>query len=139
MMACGCDNDSRNRSVRVIIIKIPVLIQNYITGVLIVIVILSFLNCIMLLVIGVDHAIFFGVFAAMLNIIPFVGPLLGSILPIAYSLITMDSLIYPLIIMLGFYVIHLFEGYLFTPTLVGLQVRMTGLAPLLRLSLCDEP
>src|SRR5690625_5493741 len=90
MMASGGDTDSRNRRVRVSIIKIRVLIQNYSTGVLIVIVILSFLNSIMLLVIGVDHAIFFGVFAAMLNIIPFVGPLLGSILPIVYSLITME-------------------------------------------------
>lgn len=133
MMAFGGDNDSRNRRVRVIIIKIRVLIQNYITGVLIVIVILSFLNSIMLLVIGVEHAIFFGVFAAMLNIIPFVGPLLGSILPIVYSLITMDSLIYPLIIMLGFYVIQLFEGNLFTPTIVGSQVSMNALATLLLL------
>ncbi len=133
MMAFGGDNPSRHRRVRVIIIKIRVLIQNYITGVLIVIVILSFLNSIMLLVIGVEHAIFFGVFAAMLNIIPFVGPLLGSILPIVYSLITMDSLIYPLIIMLGFYVIQLFEGNLFTPTIVGSQVSMNALATLLLL------
>src|SRR5690625_887830 len=133
MMAFGGDNDSRNRRVRVIIIKIRVLIQNYITGVLIVIVILSFLNSIMLLVIGVDHAIFFGVFAAMLNIIPFVGPLLGSILPIVYSLITMDSLIYSLIIMFVFYVIQLFEGNLFTPTIVGSQVSMNALATLLLL------
>src|SRR5690625_5313949 len=90
----------------------------------------------MLLVIGVDHAIFFGVFAAMLNIIPFVGPLLGSILPIVYSLITMDSLIYPLIIMLGFYVIQLFEGNLFTPTIVGFQVSINTIATLLLLFIC---
>lgn len=131
MMAFGGKNDSENRRIRVIIIKIRVLIQNYITGVLIVIAILSVLNSILLLIIGVDHAIFFGVFAAMLNIIPFVGPLLGSILPIIYALITMDSLIYPLIIMLGFYVIQLFEGNLFTPTIVGSQVSMNALATLL--------
>lgn len=133
MMSFGGDSDTTNRRVKVIIIKIRVLIQSYITGVLIVIVILSFLNSIMLSIIGVDHAIFFGVFAAMLNIIPFVGPLLGSILPIVYALITMDSLIYPLIIMIGFYVIQLFEGNLFTPTIVGSQVSMNALATLLLL------
>lgn len=67
LMAFGRGNDTEQRRVQVIIMKIQVLIQKYITGVLIVIGILSVLNSIMLLVIGVEHAIFFGSFAAMLN------------------------------------------------------------------------
>lgn len=114
-----------------IILKVKTLVQKYITGLLMVIAILAILNSVMLMIIGIDHAIFFGVFAAMLNVIPFVGPIMGSILPILYSLITMDSLFYPFIILLGFYIIQLFESNLFTPTIVGSQVSMNALATLL--------
>ncbi|PWN06657.1 AI-2E family transporter [Rhodohalobacter mucosus] len=117
--------------VRLIISKIKRLVQSYINGLVMVILILAVLYSVMLLVIGIEHAIFFGVFAAMLNVIPFVGPLMGSVLPILYSIITMDSLIYPLIILAGFYVVQLTEGNLLTPVIVGSQVSMNALATLI--------
>lgn len=131
----GRESDLHEEKVQTIISNIQVVVQRYISGVLIVIAILSVLNSIMLTIVGIDHAIFFGVFAAMLNIIPFLGPILGSTLPIFYSLLTMDSLIYPLVILAGFYVIQLFEGNLFTPVIVGSQVSMNALIALLLLFL----
>ncbi len=131
LRAFGGGDDQSTLKVHNIILKVKTLVQKYITGLLMVIAILAVLNSIMLIVIGVDHAIFFGVFAAMLNVIPFIGPIMGSILPILYALITMDSLIYPIIILLGFYIIQLFESNLFTPTIVGSQVSMNALATLL--------
>lgn len=133
LKAFGQGDDEQEEKVRTIILNVKTLIQKYITGVLIVIGILSVLYSILLSVIGVDHAIFFGFFAGMLNVIPFVGPILGSILPILYSLITMDSLFYPLIILLGFYVMQLLEGNLFTPIIVGSQVSMNALVTLVLL------
>lgn len=129
----GRKSEMHAAKVQTIMSNIQVVVQRYITGVIIVIAILSVLNSIMLLVIGVKHAVFFGVFAAMLNVIPFLGPIFGSILPIVYSLLTMDSLIYPLIIMAGFYIIQLFESNLFTPVIVGSQVSMNALVALLLL------
>ncbi len=131
VMAVAKGDETSEVKVQNIITRVKTLVQKYITGLLMVIGILAVLNSIMLSIIGVDHAIFFGVFAAMLNVIPFVGPIMGSILPILYALITMDSLIYPLIILLGFYIIQLFESNLFTPTIVGSQVSMNALATLL--------
>lgn len=133
LRAFGQGNSNHEKKVTTIIANVKSTVQNYITGVLIVIGILSVLYSILLSVIGVDHAIFFGVFAGMMNIIPFIGPLFGSILPILYALITMDSLFYPLIILLGFYVIQLFEGNLITPVIVGSQVSMNALVTLLLL------
>ncbi len=131
----GRKSEMHAAKVQTIMTNIQVVVQRYITGVLIVIVILSFLNSIMLLVIGVNHAVFFGVFAAMLNIIPFLGPIFGSVLPILYALLTMDSLIYPIVILAGFYIIQLFESNLFTPVIVGSQVSMNALIALLLLFL----
>lgn len=129
----GQGNSGKKKKMKTIILNVKSTIQNYITGVLIVMGILAVLYSILLMVIGVEHAIFFGFFAGMMNIIPFVGPLLGSVLPILYALITMDSLIYPLVILLGFYVIQLFEGNLITPVIVGSQVSMNALVTLLLL------
>lgn len=130
LMAFGGDNGKERARVEVIISKIKILVQRYIAGLLMVITILAILYSTLLTIIGIDHAIFFGSFAAMLNVIPFIGPFLGSILPILYALITMDSLIYPLIIIAGFYVVQMLEGNLFTPVIVGSQVSMNALATL---------
>jgi len=130
LMAFGGDNGEERERVEIITSKIKILIQRYIAGLLMVITILAILYSTLLTIIGVDHAIFFGSFAAMLNVIPFIGPFLGSVLPILYALITMDSLIYPLIIIAGFYVVQMLEGNLFTPVIVGSQVSMNALATL---------
>ncbi len=111
--------------------KVKSVVQYYILGMLIVISILAVLNSTMLWMLGVNHALFFGVFAAILNVIPFVGPLIGSILPIIYALVTMDSLWIPIAVLLGFYIIQLFESNLFTPSIVGRQVSLNPLVTLL--------
>ncbi len=111
--------------------KIKNVVQYYILGMLIVICILAVLNSTMLWILGVEHALFFGVFAALLNVIPFVGPMLGSILPILYALLTMDSLLIPALVLLGFYIIQLFESNLFTPSIVGSQVSLNPLVTLM--------
>lgn len=117
--------------VEILLHKVRSVVQNYITGMFFVICILAVLNSAALMIIGVDHAIFFGVFAAMLNVIPFLGPIIGSILPIIYSLLTMDSLWYPVAVLAVFYVIQLFESNLFTPLIVGQRVSLNPLVTLL--------
>lgn len=133
LKAFGRRSDEALQRIRRIVDRINSVVFYYIYGVLIVISILALINSGFLLLLGVEHAILFGVLAAMMNVIPFVGPLLGSILPALYALLMMDSLLYPVIILAGFYVIQLFEGNLFTPVIVGNKVRMNALATLLLL------
>jgi len=121
----------QGKKVEKVMNKVRSVIQNYITGMFLVICILAVLNSVALLIIGVDHAMFFGVFAAILNVIPFLGPIIGSILPIIYSLLTMDSLWYPVAVLATFYVIQLFESNLFTPMIVGQRVSLNPLVTLL--------
>ncbi len=121
----------KNSRVEIMINKVRSVVQNYITGMSIVICILAVLNSTALYIIGIDHALFFGVFAALLNVIPFLGPIIGSILPIIYSLLVMDSLWYPFAVLATFYVIQLFESNLFTPMIVGQRVSLNPLVTLL--------
>jgi predicted PurR-regulated permease PerM len=116
---------------RILIDKIKNVVQSYISGMFIVICILAVLNTILLLSLGVQHAVLFGVFAAMLNVIPFLGPIFGSIVPAVYALLTMESLWIPVLVILGFYIIQLFESNLFTPVIVGDKVSLNPLVTII--------
>lgn len=115
------------------IYKIKEVVQKYIKGAFIVICILAVLNTIALYSLGIKHALLFAVFAAMLNVIPYLGPFLGAVFPIAFALLTKDSLWYPFGVFLAFYVIQLFESNLFTPRIVGAQVSMNPLMTIIAL------
>lgn len=104
--------------------KIKKVVQNYIVGMFLVIIILAVLDSIALLLLGIRHALLFAIFAALLNVIPYVGPLIGSTLPILFALLTKDSLWYPIGVFLAFYFIQLAESNFFTPKIVGGKVSM---------------
>lgn len=101
--------------------------QNYFVGMMKVVAILAVLNSGVLLLIGVENAIFFGVFAALLNIVPFFGPLFGATLPILFVFVMRDSLYYPLGVAAAFICIQLIEGNLLTPRIIGRNVRINPL------------
>ncbi len=125
--------DAQQPRVKNVIYKVKGVVQNYITGMLLVILILAVLNSIALLSFGLKHALLFAVFAAMLNVIPFLGPFIGSTLPILYALLSRDSLWYPFGIFLCFYFIQLAESNFFTPKIVGGKVSMNPLMTIIAL------
>ncbi len=116
--------DRDREKVEKVIYKVKMVVQNYIVGMFLVIVILAILNSIALYSFGIRHALLFAVFAALLNVIPFLGPFIGATLPILYAILTKDTLWYPIGIFLAFYVIQLAESNLFTPKIVGGKVSM---------------
>ncbi len=124
----------RNRDkVQRVIHKVKNVVQNYIVGMFLVIIILAILNSIALYSFGLKHALLFAVFAALLNVIPFLGPFIGATFPIVFALLTTDTLWVPFGIFLSFYVIQLAESNLFTPKIVGGKVAMNPLLTILTL------
>lgn len=126
-------DDKYRVKVQKVIHKVKLVVQNYISGMFWVICILAVLNSIALISLGIGHAFLFAGFAAILNVIPFLGPFLGAIFPILYAFLTKDSLWYPFGVFLAFYVIQLFESNLFTPKIVGGKVSMNPLMTILAL------
>jgi AI-2 transport protein TqsA len=107
----------------------------YLGGIITVMFILAISNSIALSVLGIEHAIFFAILAAILNLIPFVGSFLGSILPMVMALLTKDELWYVLAIGIYFSVIQYIESYFLTPFIVGGKVKVNPLAEILALVL----
>lgn len=108
-------------------------VHAYIVGAGKVMMILAVVNTAVLFALGIEHAIFFGVLAGFLNIIPYLGPTLGAILPFLFALITKDSLFYPFAVVIAFTFIQLLEGAFLTPKITGSNVNLNALVTFLGL------
>ncbi|GHA60824.1 Predicted PurR-regulated permease PerM [Pontibacter akesuensis] len=115
--------------------NIQQVVQSYISGLMIVIVIVAMLNSAGLLLLGVKYAIFFGVFASILTIIPYIGILIGSLLPALLTLATTGHLFDALLVIGVFVVVQFLEGNFITPYVVGSKVSINPFAAILALLL----
>lgn len=79
-----------------------------------------------LLVIGVPYALLWGLVAATLRFIPYIGPWIGAIFPIAMSLATSDGWGQPISVLLFVTVVELVTNNAVEPLLFG---HMTGVSP----------
>ena len=110
-------------------------IQGYISGLTWVTLIIASLNCIGLLALGIDHAIFFGILSGVLTIIPYVGIIIGALFPLIMALITKDSIWYAVGVVIVFAVVQFLEGNFITPRITGSKVSINALAAIIALVL----
>lgn len=114
-------------------LSIQYIIQQYVSGLAVVIVIVAALNSIGLLIIGIPFALVLGVISALLTIIPYIGIFIGAAIPTIVALVTKDSTVYPLAV-IGLYVfVQFLEGNFITPNIVGRQVNINPLVAILSL------
>ncbi|MCB0568300.1 MAG: AI-2E family transporter [Phaeodactylibacter sp.] len=111
------------------------LVQEYLYGMLLVILILAVLNSFGLWLIGIKYAAFWGSLAACLAIIPYIGTTLGGLLPFVYALATTGTLWQPAAVVLLYTSVQTLEGNFITPKVVGNSVSINPLAAILSLFL----
>ncbi len=126
-------DDSYKQNAMKIEQQVQNVIQKYIVGLFTVIALIALLNVVGLLAIGLPHAIFFGILAAFLTVIPYIGIALGAALPVIYALAMTDSLYMPLAVLLWFVLVQVLEGNLITPNVVGSQVSINPLVAMIAL------
>lgn len=122
-----------NHRVDVVLKKVKDVVVNYVVGLIIVIGIIGILNTTGLLILGIDHAFFFGFFAAILVLIPYIGVAIGSLLPIVFALITKDSAWYAFGVAALFFGVQFLEGNFITPYVVGSKVSINSMSAIIAL------
>lgn len=122
-----------NQNITEVMHKVQSVVKNYILGLLTVMVIIAALNTVGLLLLGIKYAFFFGALAALLNIIPYIGIFIGSVLPILMALLTKDSIWYAVGVAAIFTVVQFLEGNFITPNIVGSKVSVNPLAAIVAL------
>ncbi|GHB77731.1 AI-2E family transporter [Persicitalea jodogahamensis] len=127
--------EKEKKRVNRILFRIYDVIHNYLAGLFTVMVIVGTLNTITLLVFGIKYAVFFGFFAALLLLIPYVGVIIGSSLPIMMALVTKDSAMYAVGVGAVFLCIQFLEGNFITPYIVGSKISINPLMAIVALLL----
>ena len=103
---------------------------NFIKGMALVYLIVGTLNSIGLLLLGVPHAILFGFIASILTFIPYIGIIVGSLLPITMVWITYDSIWYPVGVVAIFAFVQYLEANIIFPVAVSNRLNVNTLVML---------
>jgi predicted PurR-regulated permease PerM len=114
------------------------MIQNYLSGMGLVILINATLTTTGLWAIGISYALLLGVFSALLSVIPYVGTFVGALFPIAFAFLTKDSIYYGLGVMALYIVIQFVENNFTSPIILGNSVNVNPFASILALLIMGQ-
>lgn len=110
-----------------IISKIKTVIQRYLIGLLIEAALVAGLNIIALLALGIEYAVLLGILGALLNLIPYIGGIVGVALPMAIAMVTKNSAAYPLYVLAAYSLIQLIDNNYLVPIIVASKVKINAL------------
>ncbi|HEY5749815.1 MAG TPA: AI-2E family transporter [Chryseolinea sp.] len=103
---------------------------NFVKGMAVVYLVVGTLNSIGLILLGIPHAILFGFIASILTVVPYVGIIAGSLLPMAMAWITYDSIWYPIGIAGIFTFVQYLEANVIFPIAVSSRLNVNTLVML---------
>src|SRR5690606_17589591 len=101
--------------------------QRYITGLLIETTIVFTLNTIGFLILGIQYAVFLGLLAALLNLVPYVGMLIANIICMVVTLITSENISDVLWVGIILALVQFIDNNFGMPMIVGNKVRINAL------------
>ncbi len=114
-----------------VIYETKLMIRSYMVGLLIEMGIVAAGNSIGLILLGVKYAIFFGVLAAVLNLIPYIGMFTATLFTVLVSLTTTDNTSDIVWIIVIFYSIHIVDVNILMPKIVASRLRINALISIL--------
>lgn len=127
IIALGKSNEIK---VRAVLQEVIFTYAGFIKGMVLVYLIVGILNTIGLAALGIPNAILFGMLTAIMTIIPYIGIILSSLLPITIAYITKDSIWYSVGVILVFAVVQYLEANVIFPKVVGKQLNLSTWATL---------
>lgn len=84
--------------------------------------------------VGLPNPAIFGVLAALLNYVPYVGPAVMVVVLLGVGLVTFSSLSHALLAPVGLMALTTMEGHFITPTIVGRRITLNPLLIFLALA-----
>jgi predicted PurR-regulated permease PerM len=107
------------------------IIKSYLVGLLIQVTYMTVLLGTILMIIGIKHALLIGVIFAFLNLIPYVGALLGNIIGVLLTL-TSSTELWPVVTVLAVIAgVQFLDNNILMPRIVGSKVKINALFSIL--------
>ena len=107
-----------------------ILIQSYLIGLLIEAAIVATLNSVGLLIIGVKYALLLGLLSALLNLIPYIGIFIATVLPVVLAL-ALQSPIAALWVVILYTVVQFIDNQYILPYIVASKVKVNALVSII--------
>ena len=105
-----------------------VIIKSYLTGLLLQITYITVLLGGILLIFGIKHALLIGVIFAILNLIPYVGALIGNLIGVLLTLSSSQELTPIITVLATIAVVQFLDNNILMPRILGSKVRINALA-----------
>jgi predicted PurR-regulated permease PerM len=118
---------------RKIIEEVKGSLYQYLKGLILVILIIGVLTTVGLYILGIKNALFFGIVAAILAPIPYIGVIVSALIPTVLALLTKDSGWYAVGVIGIFAFIQFIEGNFITPRIMGNNTNVNPLIILVSL------
>ncbi len=117
---------SNQIQVNLIVTKTKNVIQRYLIGLVIEAAIVATLNIVALLFLGIEYPVLLGIFGALVNVIPYIGGIIGVAVFMLVALIT-KSPVYIIYIIVIYSVIQFIDNHYIVPKIVASKVRINAL------------
>ncbi len=113
--------------VKEVVYETESIIKSYLVGLLIQVTYMTILLGGILLLVGIKHALLIGVIFALLNLIPYVGALIGNLIGVLLTL-TSSSELWPVVTVLGIIaVVQFVDNNILMPRIVGSKVKINAM------------
>lgn len=103
-------------------------IKSYANGILFVSFLIGTINSITLWLIGIKQAFFWGYLGGILIVIPYIGTIIGGLLPFLYALATTSTYWQPIAIVIFYILVQQIEGNFITPKIMGDRINVNPFA-----------
>jgi predicted PurR-regulated permease PerM len=117
--------DEKREDAKAIISKVSKIAQQYLSGRAISIIILTVFYTVGLLILGIKNAFLLSAIAAIVTFIPYVGPVIGGLLPFFMALVSNDSFGPALGVLIVISLAQLIDNYFIEPYVVGGNVNVS--------------
>lgn len=121
----------QHKKVKEVMKETEIIIKSYLIGLLIQIAYITVLLGGILLLLDIKHALLIGVIFALLNLIPYVGALIGNLLGVMLTLTSSQELL-PIFTVLGVIaIVQFLDNNILMPRIVGSKVKINAFAAIL--------
>ncbi len=121
---------SRHKIAEEVLFESKKLIQSYLVGLLIEALIVTILNSVSLLIIGVQYAFLIGLIGALLNFIPYIGGLVAIAIPMLVAIAT-ETPIDALWVFIAYIIVQFIDNNFIVPKVVASKVKVNALVSII--------
>ena len=122
-----CFDPKEHKNIQDVMLQIEMMGKRYMFGLLIQLCYITILLWAILAIFGIKHALLIGIIFAFLNLIPYLGALIGNILGVLITLASSESIVDVLFVLGAIAVVQFLDNNILMPRIVGSQVKLNPL------------